>query len=103
MKSIPSKPTESTPPVFKKLSDKVQAAKKELVKALVVYEKKGMEYQAALKENNGKIAVLESLTALKIARFSFKISNAEYKLAKAVLKFAQKNLAKKSKSTPPRN
>jgi hypothetical protein len=81
-------------PALKVFEDKAASTQKSLAKALESFEKASAVLHELLKKGENKIAILEGQSALKIARFTHKIKKTEHKLAKALLKIAEKDLKK---------
>ncbi len=81
-------------PALKKLHTKSINTKEAVAKSLADYEQVAIAYQNTLQSASTKIALLEGLAAMRIARFAYKIKQTEHKLAKAALKIAKKELHK---------
>jgi predicted nucleic acid-binding Zn-ribbon protein len=81
------------------LQNNLKKAAKNLEKAWEAYEKKAASYEEADKQEKDKMGIKRLLSAAKIAKFTYKIKVVEHKLAKAILKAANKADKKSGKET----
>ncbi len=80
---------------------KSETAKKAAAKALISYEKQLAACEEARDKKLDKNAIFELVTALKIAKFVWKIKKTEQKLAKHHLKAAEKAAPKTTELPAP--